>query len=143
MSKSRKVLGIYGKASYGSTPDDMSPPAPSKPKIPSITHPKSKKSSATVPPSRKEVSCALCSQVLADKFKLKRHMAQVHDTGIKLECDICGKKVAGDQSHLRQHKEARHAHLKPHSCHLCPYKGAQPVHLRNHLKSKHPEDADP
>ena len=127
-------------------PDISSPlplPSPLPTLIPSSTAlrkiartPKSKKSVRT-PKSRKPVRCAICHKMYADIFKLRRHEASIHDGfGEYHQCDVCGVSVAGDRSHLSQHK-ARHIGLKFFHCKKCPFEAVQAGNLKLHYQSVH------
>ena len=63
---------------------------------------------ARLPKSRRPAQCAICFKMYADIFSLRRHEAAIHDGyGERHQCDVCGFSVAGDRSHLSQHR-ARH-----------------------------------
>ena len=109
-------------------PSPLPPPVASTPALRQVT---------STPKSKKRVQCAICLKMYAGIYKLRRHEAAVHDGfGESHQCDVCGFHVAGDRSHLSQHK-ARHAKLKLFHCKKCSFKAAQAGNLKLHYRSVH------
>ena len=62
--------------------------------------------------------CKLCSKIVSNKYKLKLHMATVHENNTKFRCHIC-EKCFCYSNHLSNHIIAVHEKLKPHQCSFC------------------------
>ncbi|CAG7837484.1 unnamed protein product [Allacma fusca] len=107
--------------------------------------------------------CPICGKVLVSPGGLKNHI-KAHDDSSKLicevcgkycktvkalgchmrfnhgkvefhECDICGKKIRGDDSHLRSHKNSVHLKLKKWCCEFCGKGFSYGPSLQRHLLS--------
>ena len=103
----------------------------------SIPTPVARQRGGNGPRPRDSIRCSACPKMYADHHKLRRHKAAAHE-GVRVyqKCDVCTALVAGDRSHLSQHK-ARHDKHKRYHCYLCPFKTQQAGNLKTHHDSKH------
>ena len=83
--------------------------------------------------------CTQCSARFVNNYSLRRHISSVHNK-LTFECDKCSKKVSTIDS-LKRHKKMLHGGMVL-NCSYCNYSTVWPFHLKEHITSKHPAEAD-
>ncbi len=81
----------------------------------------------------KKVQCQYCAKLLSNTSTLTDHIAQIHMTEKKFNCDVCGKGFIKKYSldcHLMMHSGDR-----PFQCSLCPKGFVTNWQLQHHLKT--------
>eukprot|EP00088_Acartia_fossae_P045335 TRINITY_DN4878_c0_g1_i1.p1 TRINITY_DN4878_c0_g1~~TRINITY_DN4878_c0_g1_i1.p1 ORF type:complete len:504 (+),score=101.29 TRINITY_DN4878_c0_g1_i1:688-2199(+) len=63
-------------------------------------------------------SCAKCSKSFPQKYRLNRHIREVHDKEKEYKCNICPSQFFKSSSLLR-HKVSVHMDYKPYVCQMC------------------------
>ena len=79
--------------------------------------------------------------MLAEKGKLTRHIASVHEKKRPYSCNLCDGTFTSNQ-HLKGHISSVHDGLKPHSCDMCNASFARKSHLKRHKDKVHGEKDD-
>ncbi|XP_055587143.1 zinc finger protein 726-like [Uranotaenia lowii] len=81
---------------------------------------------------RLDLKCEFCDKIFHRKYRLREHVAQVHENAGKYKCEICGKVVKSVTSynlHLKLHTQE-----KTYECDLCPQKFYSSGNLNVHKK---------
>ena len=80
-------------------------------------------------------------EIFAEKGKLTRHIASVHEKKRPYSCNLCDGTFTSNQ-HLKGHISSVHDGLKPHSCDMCNASFARKSHLKRHKDKVHGEKDD-
>ena len=85
--------------------------------------------------------CASCNHLSKGIQTFRNHMDQVHGSGVKLVCDICGHEVSTKRS-LKNHIALKHPSPDSHVqvCQYCGFSTKSIITLRRHVDEKHEPD---
>ena len=84
-----------------------------------------------------ESLCSHCGKKYSQSWKLKRHIAMVHERNtLAHKCSICDGTFY-DRSGLKEHIKRVHEKERPHSCSLCDYSASMKGDLKKHIKKVH------
>ena len=82
--------------------------------------------------------CAKCGRVLKGKFRLNRHMLEVHEEDKTFKCESCSKSFARNDK-LKRHVREVHAVATKLECSVCDQTFARLEYLDRHMLTKHEE----